>query len=163
MCGDRASAGSSVLCSFVLRPTAFADSQQMLLGKANRFHDHRGASTSASPTCIGLYRWGPAHPMQLPYGTSLSLGRSCTYDFHQTCPRGPRSVWRPSARASVPRCQALVSSVLGSPRQGPRSGFAPPVCWSCQSHPLWHSLCSCLVLVLRSNALICIFTSNSFG
>ena len=42
----------------------------------------------------------------------------------------------PPARASVLRCQALVASVLGSPRQGPRFGLPPPVCWSCQSHPL---------------------------
>ena len=46
---------------------------QTSMGKTNRLHDHPVANTSAFPTNIGLHRRGPAHPMQMPYGASLSL------------------------------------------------------------------------------------------
>ncbi len=67
------SAGPLALRSFVLRTTAFPRSPADLVGKNLRLRDHPVANTSASPTRTGLRRYRPAHPMQTPYGASLSF------------------------------------------------------------------------------------------
>ena len=68
------------------------------------------------PTDTGLHRSRPVHPRNTRLTALHSRSvRHCTFDFHQTPPRGSPS-WRgPSFRTS-----ALVSSVWGSLRQGPQ-------------------------------------------
>src|ERR1700680_3895701 len=80
---------------------------------------------TGTPTRTGLHRCWPAHPTQTPYGASLSFDTVA----HLRLPLDTPS--RVKARAE-PR--ALVTSVAGSPRQGPGPGLSPPVCGPCHSH-----------------------------
>jgi hypothetical protein len=71
--------------------------------------------------------------MRTPYGASLSFD---TVAHLRLPPDIPSRAHRGFATGKdlVLQIDALVTSVSGSPRQGPGFGLAPPVCGSCRSH-----------------------------
>lgn len=108
--------------SLVLRPTARAEPNRSRQVRHDRLRTHPVAHTHAVLTDFGLHRWGPAHPLRTPYGTSLSLETVA----HLRLPPDLRSRARQGyahGKDLVIQINALVSSVSGSLRWAPGLDF----------------------------------------
>lgn len=125
--------------SCVVRPTAFAEPSRPPRVRPTDFmtipsplqptvtNGNRASLLGASsPIRAALRRFAFARNGHAPMTStrhSLAGSSACV-------PFAPPPRWTRFS-ASAP----LSLSVLGSLRQGPRSGFPPPVCWPCRSHP----------------------------
>ena len=123
--------GHRFVRSFVLPPTACAEPCRPPWVRLSDFVPILAPLHRASRRILGFVAARRLARRTLPYGASLSLERSRTYDFHCTLPRGPTGncsmLQAASGEGLVIQVSALVSSVSGSLRQGPGKGLPPPV------------------------------------
>ena len=106
---------------FVLRPTCEQEPDTSLWVRTTEFRTLPVANTHVEPTDIGRRCYGPAHPLRMPYGASLSFG----HDSHLWLPSDQPSRAEVRSQTDVTsqpgRCSGLSPCLLGDgfPLSGP--------------------------------------------
>lgn len=122
-------AGRSLICwvigfpPCVVRPTAIAGPNRPPRVRSDRFRHDPVANTSAPPTDIGLRRWGPTHPVRMPYGALLSFDTVPHLWLPPDLPSREnrrKTIMFTSDSDSVLRANALATLGVGFPLLGPQ-------------------------------------------